>query len=60
MNDAQLLDAKTVNVVVPGIGPRKELHAMPSLRYRVLEERASDEEGKAAAERYQARKAGSK
>jgi hypothetical protein len=51
MNDAQLLDARTVKVVVPGIGARKELHAMPSLRYRTLEEEYDEAEGRAAAGR---------
>jgi hypothetical protein len=56
MNDMQLVDAKTHNVVVPGVGPRNELHAFPSLRYRSLEEQYEEDEGKRAADRYAGRK----
>ena len=51
MTAIELLDSKAINVVVSGFGPRRELHACPSLRYRTLEERYAEDEGRQAARR---------
>ena len=51
MTAMELLDSKAINVVVPGIGPRRELHVMPSSRYRALEDKYQEDDGRRAAQR---------